>query len=96
MILNAYCIKGDYVRNFQNALHTLTRLQEESSKFAQFLTERMQRNYGDPGLLSLISCPLNQISQYSILLEVDFMPFSTCILNFYSLETCSCNPYNAE
>eukprot|EP00026_Physarum_polycephalum_P001565 Phypoly_transcript_01567.p1 GENE.Phypoly_transcript_01567~~Phypoly_transcript_01567.p1 ORF type:complete len:633 (+),score=59.19 Phypoly_transcript_01567:1119-3017(+) len=62
-------VYGDYVRNFQMALHTLTRLLEENSKFAQFLSERMARNYGDPGLMSLISCPLNQISQYAILLE---------------------------
>jgi len=46
----------------------LIRNQEQNPKFAQFLLERTQSG-DDPGLMALISCPLNQISQYEILLE---------------------------
>lgn len=59
---------GEYVKNFKNALDTLIRSQENNQKFAQFLAERGVAS-DDPGLMALISCPLNQISQYEILLE---------------------------
>eukprot|EP01112_Ceratiomyxa_fruticulosa_P013411 TRINITY_DN3773_c0_g2_i1.p1 TRINITY_DN3773_c0_g2~~TRINITY_DN3773_c0_g2_i1.p1 ORF type:complete len:751 (-),score=149.20 TRINITY_DN3773_c0_g2_i1:995-3247(-) len=62
-------VYGEYVTNIKAALDTFNRVYETNPRFVQFLDERQVENHMDPGLMALMSVPLNQISQYSFQLS---------------------------
>lgn len=60
---------GEFVKNFKLAVDTLNRCSEDS-RFAALLESYQQNSDSELDLYTLISMPLNRLSQYKFSLEV--------------------------
>lgn len=64
-MLKAYSV---FVGNFKNAINEIERIQQENAKFAAFIAEQEKSSLAD--LQTLVSMPVNRISQYEHHLQV--------------------------
>lgn len=60
---------GEFVKNFKHAVDTLNRCTQDS-RFSALLESYQQNSDSELDLHTLLSCPLNRLSQYKFHLEV--------------------------